>query len=265
MLTIIWLCWQFSRFNQIFTFRWDLTCRARPRWASWRKWRRTPSEEHFILMTNYKHVYRALFEMTGKVCTPGRCRARGQQPEMVSFIMRSISWSPNSTDLYFWYLSVELAVVTPVERRNFVSVVPAAKKSNLGPIFFLNILVVYKLSVKKQETGQKTGKNPPKKVVFPAPPTSWPSLSSKVGNFWGKSCQLLRQKLPSQLLRQKLSTFEDRPGMLHNISAKDCYVAQHIRQGEEELVKFTNHLNSFHQTIKFDVVKASASIFLSGL
>ena len=30
------------------------------------------------------------------------------------------SWSPNSTDLYFWYLFVELAVVTPVERRNFV-------------------------------------------------------------------------------------------------------------------------------------------------
>ena len=38
------------------------------------------------------------------------------------------SWSPNSTDLYFWYLFVELmAVVTPVEWRNFVSVVPAAK------------------------------------------------------------------------------------------------------------------------------------------
>ena len=132
-------------------------------------------------------------------------------------LILSPSWSPNSTDLYFWYWFFELAVVTPVERRNFVSVVPAAKKSNLGPIFFLNILVVYKLSVKKQETGQKTGKNPPKKVVFPAPPTSWPSLSSKVANFWGKSCQLLRQKLPSQLLRQKLPTFEDRPESLHNI------------------------------------------------
>ena len=46
------------------------------------------------------------------------------------------SWSPNSTDLYFWYLFVELAVVTPVEPRNFVSVVPAAKKGKLGPIFF---------------------------------------------------------------------------------------------------------------------------------
>ena len=66
-----------------------------------------------------------------------------------------------------------------MEPRNFVSVVPAAKKGKLGPIFFLNIRVMYILSVKKQETGQKTGKNPPKKVVFPAPPISWLSLSEK--------------------------------------------------------------------------------------
>ena len=90
------------------------------------------------------------------------------------------SWSPNSTDLYFWYLFVELAVVTPVERRNFVSVVPAAKKSKLGPIFLKNIRVMYILSVKKQKTGQKTGKNPPKRTVFSAPPTSWLSLD----RFW---------------------------------------------------------------------------------
>ena len=70
-------------------------------------------------------------------------------------------------------------MVTPVEPRNFVSVVPAAKKSKLGPIFFLNIRFMYKLSVKKQRTGQKTGKNPPKKVVFPAPPISWLSFSEK--------------------------------------------------------------------------------------
>ena len=66
-----------------------------------------------------------------------------------------------------------------MEHRNFVSVVPAAKKSKLGPIFFQNIRVIYKLSVKKQETGQKTGKKPPKKVVFPAPPISWLSFSEK--------------------------------------------------------------------------------------
>ena len=53
------------------------------------------------------------------------------------------SWSPNSTDLYFRYLFVELAVATPVEWQNFVSVVPAAKKNQLGPIFFLNIRVIY--------------------------------------------------------------------------------------------------------------------------
>ena len=57
-------------------------------------------------------------------------------------------------------------MVTPVERRNFVSVVRAAKKSKLGPIFFQNIRVIYKLSMKKQKTGQKTEKKPPKKVFF---------------------------------------------------------------------------------------------------
>ena len=54
--------------------------------------------------------------------------------------------------------------MTPEERRNFVSVVPAAKKSKLCPIFFQNIRVIYKLSMKKQKTGQKTEKKPPKKV-----------------------------------------------------------------------------------------------------
>ena len=33
------------------------------------------------------------------------------------------------------------------------------------------------------------------------------------------------------------------------------------RHGEEELVKFTNHLNSFHRTIKFDVVKGESYNF----
>ena len=68
-----------------------------------------------------------------------------------------------------------------MEWRNFVSVVPAAKKSKLGPISFQNIRVLYKQSVKKQETGQKKGKNPPKKGVFISP-TSWLSFASKVGN-----------------------------------------------------------------------------------
>ena len=76
----------------------------------------------------------------------------------------------------FGFLFVELAVVNPVEWRNFVSVVPVAKKRKLGPIFSKNIRVMYILSVKKQKTGQKTGKNPPKKMIFSAPLTSWLSL-----------------------------------------------------------------------------------------
>ena len=71
-----------------------------------------------------------------------------------------------------------------MEWRNFVSVVPAAKKSQLGPIFFQNIRVIYKLSVKKQETGQKTGKKPPKKGVFI-------SSSDQLAEPGHKSCQLL--------------------------------------------------------------------------
>ena len=85
-------------------------------------------------------------------------------------------------------------MATPVERRNFVAVVPVAKKRKLGPIFFLNIRVVYKLSVKKQETGQITGKNPPKKGVFIRP-------SDQLAEFGLKSCQLLGPGLKSwQLL-----------------------------------------------------------------
>ena len=72
-----------------------------------------------------------------------------------------------------------------MEWRNFVSVVPAAKKSQLGPIFFQNIRVIYKLSVKKQETGQKTGKKPPKKVFLSAPLTNFYGQATKVGNFRG--------------------------------------------------------------------------------
>ena len=40
------------------------------------------------------------------------------------------------------------------------------KKASWVRFFFQNIRVIYKLSVKKQETGQKTGKKPPKKRCF---------------------------------------------------------------------------------------------------
>ena len=61
------------------------------------------------------------------------------------------SWSPNST---VFLIFVELAVVTPVERRTFVSVALATTKSKLGPIFFQNIFLVYILLVKKQKTAK---------------------------------------------------------------------------------------------------------------
>ena len=61
----------------------------------------------------------------------------------------------------------ELAVVTPVVRRNFVSVVPAAKKKQAGSDFFLSKYPCYKQTVcEKARNGEKTGKNIPKKVFF---------------------------------------------------------------------------------------------------
>ena len=73
-----------------------------------------------------------------------------------------------------------------MEPRNFVSVVPAAKKGKLGPIFFLNIRVMYILSVKKQETGQKTGKNPPKRGGFSSPSDQLAEfIRKRTGTFFG--------------------------------------------------------------------------------
>ena len=86
---------------------------------------------------------------------------------MTQWVMFGCSWSPNST---VFLIFVELAVVTPVERRTFVSVAPATTKSKLGPIFFLqNIFLLYILLVKMQKTGQKTDKNPEKNCFFSSP------------------------------------------------------------------------------------------------
>ena len=51
--------------------------------------------------------------------------------------------------------------MTPVERRNFASVVLAAKKSKPGPMSFQNIRVMYI----KNAWNQKMGLKPPKKGV----------------------------------------------------------------------------------------------------
>ena len=73
----------------IWQSRRDLTCRVRPRWASWRRWPRTPSrrKSHIddnllqgIMVISWWHYDK----------TPGRCRVQGQQPEVVSFITKSM-------------------------------------------------------------------------------------------------------------------------------------------------------------------------------
>ena len=56
----------------------------------------------------------------------------------------------------FGFLFVELAVVTPVEHRNFVSVVSEARKSKRGPMSIQNIRVKYIKTVSKQKIGRKS-------------------------------------------------------------------------------------------------------------
>ena len=73
-----------------------------------------------------------------------------------------------------------------MEPRNFVSVVPAAKKGKLGPIFFLNIRVMYILSLKKARNRTKNGQKPSEKGVFISP------SDQLFAEFGLKSCQLLR-------------------------------------------------------------------------
>ena len=69
------------------------------------------------------------------------------------------------------------------------------KKKKLGLIYKKNIHFMYKQSVKNRT---KTGKNPPKMVVFPAPPTSWLSLNrfgpNLFGSRYGSASNLFPQK-----------------------------------------------------------------------
>ena len=73
--------------------------------------------------------------------------------------------------------------MTPYTWRNFVNGAPMAREGQLDRFFLQKRHSIYKLSVKKQKTGQKTGKNPPKKGVFI-------STSDHLSNFWRQ--QLLR-------------------------------------------------------------------------
>ena len=81
----------------------------------------------------------------------------------------------------------------------------------MGPFFLLQKRhFIHKLSVKKQETGQKTGKNPPKKVFFISP-------SDQLAEFGLKSWQLLAPR------RQKFPTFEDKLGQLVRGADKNTF------------------------------------------
>ena len=73
--------------------------------------------------------------------------------------------------------------MTPYTWRNFVNVAPTARGGQMELSFLQKRHLIYKLSVIKQNTGQKTGKNPPKKGVFI-------STSDHLSNFWRQ--QLLR-------------------------------------------------------------------------
>ena len=68
-------------------------------------------------------------------------------------------------------------VVTPYTWRNFVTGASTAREAQMGRFFLQKRHFIHKLSVNKQETGQKTGKNPPKKGLFisPSDQLSWPS------------------------------------------------------------------------------------------
>ena len=56
--------------------------------------------------------------------------------------------------------------MTPYTWRNFVNGAPTARVGQMELSFLQKRHLIYKLSVIKQKTGQKTGKNPPKKGVF---------------------------------------------------------------------------------------------------
>ena len=110
--------------------------------------------------------------------------------------------------------------MTPYTWRNFVTGASTAREGQMGRFFLQKRHFIHKLSVKKQETGQKTGKNPPKKGVFISP-------SDQLAEFGLKSCQLFeprRQKLPTfEAWPQKLDTFQAKLGELVRGADKNTF------------------------------------------
>ena len=110
--------------------------------------------------------------------------------------------------------------MTPYTARNFAIGSPKAREGQLDQFFLQKWHFIYKLSVKKQRTGQKTGKNPQKKVVFPAPPISWLSFSEKGPDLFrisGKGPDLFRT---SEKGPDLFRTSEKGPGPFSDISKK---------------------------------------------
>ena len=98
---------------------------------------------------------------------------------------------------------------------------PTARAGQMDRFFLQKRLCTYKWSVKKQKTGRKTGKNPPKKVIFPAPPASWlslagygPTISGLAG--YGPTISGLAGYGPDQIRPglKWLRPYQDRPTVL---------------------------------------------------
>ena len=107
--------------------------------------------------------------------------------------------------------------MTPYTWRNFVTGASTAREGQMGRFFLQKRHFIHKLSVKKQETGQKTGKNPPKKGVFISPSDQllWPGH---------ESCQLWWPGHESWQLwwprPRKLATLVARPRKLPTLVAR---------------------------------------------
>ena len=89
LMIVLLTIFPFQSNLDIWQSRRDLTCRVRPRWASWRRWPRTPSRGKSHIDDNLlQRIMVILWWHYDK--TPGRCRVRGQQPEVVSFIVSNM-------------------------------------------------------------------------------------------------------------------------------------------------------------------------------
>ena len=96
--------------------------------------------------------------------------------------------------------------MTPYTWRNFVTGASTAREGQMGRFFLQKRHFIHKLSVKKQETGHKTGKNPPKKGVFISPFDQLAEFATfgarreKLATFGARREKLATPLLPTYLL-----------------------------------------------------------------